>query len=419
VSKPSPLLPIFLIVLVDIFGLTLIIPLLSIYAEHFGATELEATLLVSVFALCQLFSAPLLGQLSDRIGRKPMLLVSQVGTFIGFIVLARANALWMIYLSRIIDGATAGNLPLAQAYISDNTAPKDRTKSFALIGIAFGLGFFVGPFLTGYLVRFGLAAPIYAAAAMSAISIVCTSTLLRNEPPKAAAPGSEGPGGKRLGVLEWQTYAQYFSRPILSGLLAQFFFFVLGFSLFTSGFALFAERAFHWNDHPFGPREVGYVLGYVGFLGILIQGGLIGRLAKRFGEHALVTSGFLSLGLGYAMLGLTRQTGPLIAVATVCAFGNAVLRPSLSSLVSQTAGRQEQGVVLGLNQSLNSVAQIIAPVIGGLLLGAKMLSAWAWVPAAFALIGALAARWGSALVPRLPADERDGRSPPATRRGDA
>jgi MFS family permease len=408
-------LPIFLIVVVDIFGLTLIIPLLSIYAEHFGASALQATLLVSVFAVCQLFSAPLLGQLSDRIGRKPMLLVSQAGTFIGFLILARASSLWMIYLSRIIDGATAGNLSLAQAYISDNTTAKDRTKSFALIGIAFGLGFFVGPFLTGYLVRFGLAAPIYAAAGMSATSIACTALLLRGgtaaetEPDEAARRRRSaeavdaGPGGKRLGVLEWKTYGQYFARPVLSGLLAQFFFFILGFSMFTSGFALFAERAFRWKDHPFGPREVGYVLAYVGLLGIIIQGGLIGRMVKRFGDAALVTAGFLALAIGYATLGLTRAPGPLVAVATVCAFGNAVLRPSLSSLVSQTAGRHEQGVVLGLNQSLNSVAQIIAPAIGGVLIGANLLSEWAWVPAGFALVGILVGRWGSTLAGRTPA----------------
>ena len=145
VPKRSPLLPIFLIVLVDIFGLTIIIPLLSIYSEHFGATPLQATLLVSVYALCQLVSAPLLGKASDRFGRKPLLLASQMGTFLGFLLLARATTLWMVYLSRVIDGATAGNISLAQAYISDNTEAKDRTKSFALIGIAFGLGFFVGP----------------------------------------------------------------------------------------------------------------------------------------------------------------------------------------------------------------------------------------------------------------------------------
>jgi DHA1 family tetracycline resistance protein-like MFS transporter len=401
VPRRSPLLPIFLIVLVDIFGLTIIIPLLSIYAEHFGASPLEATLLVSVYALCQLVSGPLLGRVSDRIGRKPLLLVSQIGTFIGFIVLARASALWMVYLSRIIDGSTAGNISIAQAYISDNTDPKDRTKSFALIGIAFGLGFFIGPFLTGYLVKFGLNAPIYAASAMSLTSIACTLVLLPHTGPPKPVPGAgadPGPGGSRLVIFDWKAYAQYFSRPVLSGLFAQFFFYYVGFSTFTSGFALFAERRFTWDGHPFTPREIGFLLGYVGLLGIILQGGLIGRLVRRFGEPALVSAGFLSLVVSYSILGPIHGLVALAIVSTLSSFGNGVLRPTLSSLVSQNAGRHEQGVVLGLNQSLNSVAQIIAPIVGGILIGRGWLTVWAWVAAAAALVGLAGARWGSALV---------------------
>jgi MFS family permease len=206
------------------------------------------------------------------------------------------------------------------------------------------------------------------------------------------------PGGKRLGLLDWKSYGQYFTRPVLCGLLVQFFLFVFGFSMFTSGFALFAERTFRWGDHPFGPREVGYVLAYVGLLGIVVQGGLMGRLVKRFGEPALVSSGFAALGIGYFLLGLSGTLAHLLAVATVCAFGNAVLRPTLASLVSQSARRDEQGVVLGLNQSLNSVAQIIAPAIGGLFIEKKFLSAWAWLPAGCAVVGIVAARWGSSLA---------------------
>ena len=340
-----------------------------------------------------------------------MLIVSQVGTFIGFVVLARASALWMVYLSRVIDGATAGNISLAQAYISDNTAPKDRTKSFALIGIAFGLGFFVGPFLTGYLVRFGLQAPIWAASAMSLTSIVCTITLLPHSGPPQGAPHSDpGPGGKRLAIVNFAAYAQYFKRPILRGLLAQFFFYMLGFSTFTSGFALFAERRFTWEGHPFTPREIGFLLGYVGFLGIILQGGLIGRLVKRFGEASLVSSGFVSLIIGYIIFGPIRDVGLLILVSTVSSFGNGVLRPTLSSLVSQNAGRHEQGVVLGLNQSLNSAAQIVAPVIGGILIGQGLLTVWAWVASAAALIGLFVGRWGSALVPQASPPEQQGAS---------
>jgi len=179
-SPPVSLLPVFLIVLVDVFGMTLVIPLLAIYAETFHATPLQATMLVSVFAACQLISGPVIGHMSDRVGRKRMLLISQIGTFIGFIVMARAAALWMLYVARVLDGSTAGNLSLAQAYISDHTEPSQRAKSFGLIGIAFGVGFFIGPSLTGYLsAKYSMTTPIYLAAVMSATSILCTATLLK------------------------------------------------------------------------------------------------------------------------------------------------------------------------------------------------------------------------------------------------
>src|SRR5471030_515701 len=161
-SQRVSLLPVFLIVLVDVFGMTLVIPLLAIYAETLHASPLQATMLISVYAACQLVSGPIIGHTSDRVGRKPMLLISQLGTFIGFIVMARAHTLWVLYVARVLDGSTAGNLSLAQAYISDHTEPSQRAKSFGLIGIAFGVGFFIGPSLTGYLsAKYGMTTPIY------------------------------------------------------------------------------------------------------------------------------------------------------------------------------------------------------------------------------------------------------------------
>jgi MFS family permease len=393
------LLPIFLIVLVDIFAFTLVIPLLAIYAEHLGASPLQATLLVSIYAVCQLVSGPLLGRISDRIGRKPLLIVSQIGTLIGLLVMASAPSLWVLYLGRMIDGATAGNLSLAQAYISDNTVPENRAKSFGLIGIAFGLGFFLGPSVTAFLVHYGLRAPMYAAAGLSLVSIICTTALLPNQQPSARPvrpDGDAGPGGQRLALVEWGAYAQYFNRPVLAGLLAQMFLFGFAFTTFTSGFALFAERTFHWNGHPFTPREIGYLFAYAGFLGIILQGGLIGRLVKRFGEPTLVAAGFAAMGLAYLILGMVDDVGPLIAVATLAAFGQGVLRPTLTSLITQNAGRDEQGIVLGLNQSLMSVAQIVAPPLGGFLIGSGLLPEWAFVAAIAATLGLVGTRWGSA-----------------------
>jgi MFS family permease len=388
----ASLLPVFLIVLVDVFAMTLVIPLLPIYAESFGATALQATLLVSVFAVCQLVSGPLIGHSSDRIGRKPMLLYSQVGTCIGLIVLARATSLWMIYLSRVIDGVTAGNLALAQAYISDNTPPERRAQSFGLIGIAFGLGFFIGPGVTGFLsASYGLNAPIYLAALMSATSVVATATLLKD---RARPTGTGDAGSVRGGMdaLRWRTYAQYFARPELRSLLMQFLFFILSFSSFISGFALFAERRFTWDGRPFGPREIGYLFAFIGLLGIILQGGLIGWLVRRFGEARLVVAGFAALAVGYAMLGVVYTVAALVLTSVIAGFGNGVLRPAVTSLITQKAGRHEQGVVLGLTQSLTSLASIVAPILAGVLIQYTLLTQWAWLAGGMAAVGLVLSR---------------------------
>jgi len=388
-SGPVSLLPVFLIVLVDVFGMTLVIPLLAIYAETFHATPLQATMLVSVYAACQLISGPVIGQISDRVGRKRMLLISQIGTFIGFIVMGRARALWMLYVARILDGATAGNLSLAQAYISDHTEPSQRAKSFGLIGIAFGVGFFIGPSLTGYLsAKYGMTTPIYLAAVMSATSILCTATLLKG------GPQSHHAFDDREAALHWRTYTKYFGRPGLRERLLQFLFFITSFSLFISGFALFAERRFTYEGRPFGPREIGYVFGYVGFLGIILQGGLIGRLVKRFGESALVAAGFIALVIGYFGLGIASSFALLMVTGTLAAFGNGVIRPALTSLITQQAGRQEQGVVLGITQSLMSMASIVTPIVGGLLIERQLLTEWAWAAAGLAAVGVALSREG-------------------------
>jgi len=388
-SRPVSLLPVFLIVLVDVFGMTLVIPLLAIYAETFHATPLQATMLVSVYAACQLISGPVIGHISDRVGRKQMLLISQIGTFIGFIVMGRARALWMLYVARVLDGATAGNLSLAQAYISDHTEPSQRAKSFGLIGIAFGIGFFIGPSLTGFLsAKYGMTTPIYLAAVMSATSILCTATLLKG------GPQSHHAFDDREAALHWRTYTKYFGRPGLRERLLQFLFFITSFSFFISGFALFAERRFTYEGRPFGPREIGYVFGYVGFLGIILQGGLIGRLVKRFGESALVAAGFIALVIGYFGLGIASSFALLMVTGTLAAFGNGVIRPALTSLITQQAGRQEQGVVLGITQSLMSMASIVTPIVGGLLIEKQMLKEWAWAAAGLAAIGVALSREG-------------------------
>jgi len=385
----SPLLPIFLIVVVDVLGLTIMLPLLPFYAEHFGASPSVVGLLVSTYALCQLVAGPLLGQLSDRVGRKPVLMASQIGTFVGFLVLTWAPNLFVVFVARVIDGLTAGNLSIAQAYIADVTAPKERARAFAVIGIAFGIGFLIGPGASGYLTKhYGYHVPILCAAGLSLLSILGTTFLLpavptHPEDTQAASAAQEmeapvAPGGKRLKVLDWGTYLQYFRRPLLGGLLVEFFLFTFAFATFTSGFALFAERRFSWHGAPFGPKEVGYVFMYSGMLGVIVQGAMRqGALVKRVGEVRLVTLGFLCAAVGYVVLGFSFGVAMLLLAASFSSFGTGVLRPALTSLITQQVSRGEQGAVLGLNQSLLSVAQIVGPAIAGALIDRGHLTLWA------------------------------------------
>jgi MFS transporter, DHA1 family, tetracycline resistance protein len=400
--RRSPLLPIFLIVVVDILGLTIMLPLLPFYAEQFGASPAVVGLLVSSYALCQLMAGPPLGSLSDQMGRKPVLIISQVGTFIGFLILAAANSLWVVFAARIIDGLTAGNLSIAQAYIADVTTPKERARSFAVIGIAFGIGFLVGPGVSGYLsAHYGFHVPILCAAGLSLTSILGTTFLLPSVPPRPAGenvpaaplgpPQEEeapvAPGGKRLRILDWSAYLQYFRRPVLGGLLWEFFLFTFAFATFTGGFALFAERRFVWHGMPFGPKQVGYIFTYSGMLGILVQGSMrSGWPVRVFGEVRLVTLGFVAGAVGYTLLGLSHGIALLLVAASFASLGNGLIRPALTSLITQQVGRGEQGVVLGLSQSLMSVAQIVGPAIAGALIDRGWLTAWAFCAAFITLV---------------------------------
>ena len=386
--RKSPLLPIFLIVLVDILGYTIILPLLPFYAEHLGATPTVVGMLVSAFAVCQFVAGPLLGRLSDSVGRRPVLIVSQIGTLLGFLILANAHVLWLVFLSRIIDGLTAGNLSLAQAYIADVTRPSERSKSFAVIGIAFGIGFLVGPAVSGLLAGDGnLSRPIYAGAALSFLSILCTYFLLPKNPVIPDPEPGEAPplpAGKRLSVFDLGQYAKYFKQEGVRLRLWQFFLFAFSFSGFVSGFALFAERRF-----GFSVRQVGYLFAYSGFLGILLQGGLIGRLVKRFGDKALVYGAFISATIGYGAVGFIYDWKILLIATLFSSYGAGMLRPTITSLVTQAGGRQEQGTLLGLTQSITSVCQIIAPLISGVLITHGWLAAWALVVAGTTATGIL------------------------------
>ncbi|MEO8096284.1 MAG: MFS transporter [Acidobacteriota bacterium] len=383
----APLIPIFLIVAVDVLGLTLMIPLLPFYAERMGASPAQVGWLIGVYAACQLVSGPLLGRLSDTMGRKPLLLVSQAGTFVGFLVTAFAPSLSILFLARAIDGATAGNLSLAQAYITDITKPEERTKSFGVIGIAFALGFLIGPAISGFLAQYDYRYPIFGAALLSLTSIATTWILLPSVKPGGPNAGSAGPAaGRRLSIFDWGSYAAYFRQPLLATRLWQFFLFSFGFAMFTAGMPLFLERRLTWDGMPFGPKQVGYTWALAGFFGIFWQGPALGRMAKRFGEAALNRAGFIGYVLGYAILAFTKSVATL-GVATAAMSMGSLVRPALTSLITQATPREEQGVVLGLTQSLTSVSLIIGPLLAGYLIEHDLLVTWGLTAAAVAAGG--------------------------------
>ena len=393
--RGSPLLPIFLTVFVDVLGLTMMLPLLPLYGKHFGATDFVVTLLGASYSACQFFAGPLLGALSDRIGRKPVLLLSQMGTFAAFLTIGGAQSLWWLFAGRMLDGLTAGNLGIAQAYISDVTKPENRTRAFGVIGISFGMGFLVGPGVSGLLAdRYGFPVPAYLAASLSLLSILLTAVFVPNQAeletlkalhgpamPKASPPTSEAgappPTGRRS-----LNFAKFLARPLPRRRLLQFFAYTTSFAVLQGGLALFLRHRF-----DFGVKQVGYVFMLSGFMGVLIQGPL-GRLVKRVGEPRLALAGFLTMAIGYPLLGINTSLGGLIALVCFAGFGVTVVRPCVTTLITKSVGRHEQGEALGASQSLASISQVVGQPLAGVLIGHQLLGAYGLVAGLFAVVGA-------------------------------
>ena len=389
-KNKGALITVLLIVFVDILGFTIMIPLLPFYAESLGATPFVVGMISSIYGLCSLIAGPILGDLSDRYGRRIVLLSSQIGTCIGFIILALSNSLWLVFLSRIIDGITAGNLTVAQAYISDVTEPQNRTRSMGMIGASFGLGFILGPAISGLLVQFGHTAPIWASAGLSLLSIIGTTLFLKDVATKTDHLKKE-----KGAIAQLKKYFHLLNTPILKECFTVFFIFSISFALYMSGLALYCERVLKWKDVAFSAKEVGMLLSYVGIVSLIIQIFIMGHLVKKIGEVKIMLIGFSSTALALTVMGFAPLLTIFLMGITVNAFGNAILRPAISGLLSKNASPAHQGLVFGLNQTLMSIAQIICPLISGWMIEKNWTLAWTLLIALCSLTGLIVGKLSS------------------------
>lgn len=352
----SPLFVIFFTVFIDMVGFGIVIPVLPLYAEHFRATPVEIGWLTGIYSGMQIIFVPILGRLSDRFGRRPILIVSLIGTAVGFLIMGWATSLTLLFVARIVDGASGGNIATAQAYIADVSTPENRSRSMGVIGAAFGLGFTFGPMIGGLLSRISYGAPFFFAAALAAVNVVLLYFIL----PESLSAEYRAQPHERTHLAE---VFQHGNARMFGTIVATYLFTITGFAIMTTLFALFTEKQF-----GFDARHTGYVFGFIGILSVILQGGLIGRLIKRFGETALARSGLLLLAVALALLPLVPTIPMLLAVCAALAIANGLVNPTLNGLASQMIDRSWQGRALGVMQSAGSVGRLVGPLLGGWLL---------------------------------------------------
>jgi len=365
--KRSPLIVIFTTVFIDLVGFGIVIPVLPFYAEGttFNATPRTVGLLFASYSIMQLIFSPVLGGLSDRFGRRPVLFISIIGTGIGFLILGLANTLALLFIGRILDGITGGNISTAQAYIADITTKENRAKGMGLIGAAFGLGFIFGPAIGGILSRWGIHVPFFFAAGLcfaNALLLYFTlpETVTPDHPARASA--TRGRGMSQL--------IRSLKQPRLAFVLVIYFMFVVAFSIMTTSFSLYVMFRFGYDA-----QHTGYIFAYVGLISVIVQGGLIGRLVKRFGELPLVVFGALCFSLSlFAVPYVGPAAGGLAGLLIgggVFALGNSLATPALTSLASKSVGESEQGTVLGVTQSVASLARAVGPSLAAVLINSR------------------------------------------------
>jgi MFS transporter, DHA1 family, tetracycline resistance protein len=344
-----PLVIIFLTVLVNLVGFGIIIPLLPFYAQTFGASPVTIGLLFASFSVAQLFASPLLGHWSDAWGRRPVLILSLLGTVVSFVMLAVAHSLAMLFAARVVDGLSGGNITTARAYIGDIATDENRAKYFGMLGASFGLGFIIGPGLSGAFARISYTAPIWAAAVITLIAMLMAWLWLPETVHRVHADAGS----------PWRALRELGTRAGLRILFAIDFLYWASFAVYQSTFALFGARRF-----GFDAAHTGYILAGFGVLGVIVQGAMVGPLVARIGEKPAFMTGLVITAASWFATAMAHSVPFFLVMLVPAALGLGFCTPSLVSLVSGAAGRHEQGRVQGAAGALESLGRAIGPVWG-------------------------------------------------------
>ena len=359
----KPLLIIFITVFIDLIGFGIVIPALPYYVEGeaFRATPFDIGLLFASYSLMQFIFSPILGSLSDKYGRRPILFFSLLGSALGYVFIGFAFALWMVFAGRIIAGITGGNLSTAQAYIADVTTRENRAKGMGLFGATFGLGFIFGPAIGGILSRYGIQVPFLFAAALSFVNAMLLYFILPETVKKGSFEETEKRRNRLVELFESLREARF------GTLTAIYFFLVTAFSIMTYAFVLYTIFRFGYSA-----EQNGYIFAFIGSLAVIFQGGFFNLLVRRFGENRLTIVGCLMMSAAFFTIPyIAPDSGGLIgllSVVALMAIGNAIAAPAVSSVASKISSEKEQGKALGVMQSGASLARAIGPAVGGVLL---------------------------------------------------
>jgi MFS family permease len=371
------LLFIFITIFVDMLGYGIMLPLLPFYVQAQDGGAAIAGALSSLYASTQLFAGPILGALSDRYGRRPVLLICLFGTSLGYLMLGLADTLPLIFLAVFIDGLTGANLTTAYAYIADVTTSENRARGMGMVGAAFGLGLMAGPALGGLLSRYGLFVPAFTASAIALSNVIFGYFVLPESLPpekREIKPVSE--------MFKWtKHFAGLFKQVNIQKLLIAMFLLNLAFAGLQSNFPLYSNFRFHWT-----PTQNSFFYLYVGVCAVFIQGFLFGKLQPRFGEKRLTIFGLTLMAIGLAGMALAPAAWMLYPAVTIVALGTGTSIPSLTALVSLRVSDSEQGRLMGGTQTLLSLTNIFGPMLAGISFEVIAFSAPYWLGSVFSLM---------------------------------